>query len=135
MVKNLAKEAREAVANFLNREVTQEAFAALLFSTPQIIAECEHSATPPKDDTLRTTLGLILQSPEKMLIAIVQIHLSDFLRSDVSFETTTHLVSDVLRKHGTAEGRRKASLHLLLKVFEEKNTRQGATLHVADEIE
>lgn len=132
---NLARAARNTVATFLNREVTQEAFAALLFSTPEIIAEYELSSEPLKDETFSNTLRSILESPETMLITIFQIHLSDWLRSDVSFEITSQLVSTVLRKHGTADARRKASLQILLKLFEEKKRKQDTVLRVTDEIE
>ena len=103
MTQNLARQARDTVATFLGRDVTQEAFAYFVNSAVGTVRGWEQSRRIPRGTATHTLLSLIVQSPESMVPAIVQVHLSERLRFEVSFDLASEFVNLVLRgkRNGT----------------------------------
>jgi hypothetical protein len=120
MTQNLARQARDTVATFLGRDVTQEAFAYFVNSAVGTVRGWEQSRRIPCGTATHTLLSLIVQSPESMVPAIVQVHLSERLRFEVSFDLASEFVNLVLRGRGTEQDRRRACLRVLLKMFRAK---------------
>ena len=131
---NLAQQARAAVSTFLHREVSQQSFSNLTQISIATIRGWEQSKRVPRYSATATLLHLIIQNPEFMVSAFVQIHLYQRFRFEVPLEIATEVVHVILRTDKDEEARKTALLSIARRILRAKKISQQGVRKVVDGI-
>lgn len=131
-MKNLAQEARQAVATFLAHEVSQRQFANITQIPLGTIRGWEQGVRIPRYSATETLLKLISQSTEVIVPALVQLKVEQRLRFEIPLELASEIVDTVLRGNKTDSERRKAFCALTKKLIRAKKISTAGTFQVID---